>query len=474
MLMRIGIFKPNNVVNIRAMRKNKLPYVIIWMLYYAWVVAFTTWWTASPVTERVFDSGLRTLIHSINLISSAVFIFLMRKVWFVLMSRIGAILIITGMSLYLIVPNTLVQTACVIAIGITLGMVNISILIPFVFALNNTEKLYSVVGSYVLINVIMLLQYRFINVLQPGNKEQLGTFLLLLLALSATIFFKGNSIETENKNNETPELKPRIYLTLVYNCVLAILCKGTGTALLNITAKTQGNHVYQWFYIGGLAGCAIYIGIYAFSAKAFIWLGNITFSCIAMGLMCNAFVAQLPELSIVFAFVFGIGGTIGMINMYYILVVIGKKYNSMRYLRLSILFIGICGGVSGVVVGNLIFRTNTHEISIVASLISAAFMLVFLVTSPIMVQSQYYNDWAKDSAKTEIENEQTDVFKKYNLSKREIEVCKLLLEGYTLRQISVILSIAYSTVNTYCTSTYRKLNINSRTELIMLFKDYVK
>jgi DNA-binding CsgD family transcriptional regulator len=58
------------------------------------------------------------------------------------------------------------------------------------------------------------------------------------------------------------------------------------------------------------------------------------------------------------------------------------------------------------------------------------------------------------------------------MSNREIEVCKLLLQGYTMRQISGILSIAYPTVNTYCTSIYRKTNVNSRTELAQVFKEY--
>jgi len=64
------------------------------------------------------------------------------------------------------------------------------------------------------------------------------------------------------------------------------------------------------------------------------------------------------------------------------------------------------------------------------------------------------------------------MFRKYKLSNREIEVCKLLLQGFTMRQIAAILSLAYPTVNTYCTSIYRKLNINSRTELLLVFKEY--
>ena len=61
-----------------------------------------------------------------------------------------------------------------------------------------------------------------------------------------------------------------------------------------------------------------------------------------------------------------------------------------------------------------------------------------------------------------------------NLSPKETEVCELLLRGYTLRQTAAMLEIAYSTANTYCTSLYRKLGINSRTELTLLFKEYIE
>ena len=462
----------NNVVNLRAFRKRNLPYVFIWILYYAWVVAFTTWWTASPVTEMVFNTGLRSLIHSINLLSSAVFIFLIKKEWFVLTSRVGALLIITGMATFLLLPKNSVQLVTVIAIGITLGIVNISILIPFVFALNNTEKFYSVILSNVVINLIMMVQCSFLSGKSQGSKEQLLTMILLVIPLCATIFFKKSGAKGEYPE-AARELKPRFYLTLIYNCSVAILCKGAGKGILDITAGLLGNSIYQWYYLGGLFGCIMFIAVYALTKNAVIWLNNILFSSMAMGLLCNAFIEEVPQMAYVFAILLGIGCTIGMINMYYILGVVGKKYNSMRYLRLSILFIGICGGVSGVMVGNLINKINTYQISIIASVIAAAFMLIFLMLSPFLAQAQYFEDWAKDSDKMEI-GDDLDIFRKYNLSKREIEVCKLLLEGYTLRQVSAILSIAYSTVNTYCTSTYRKLNINSRTELIMLFKEYVK
>lgn len=467
-------FKNNNVVSIKGLQKNNLPYVFIWLIYYAWVVAFATWWTASPLTENVFGAELRSLMHSVNLLSSALFILIVRKEWFVRMARIGAVLIIAGMSLFLTVPSAAVQLICAIAIGISLGCVNTSILMPFVFALNNTEKLYAVVGSNALINIILLfLEGKPDNAFQ-SQAHLLLSFVILIIALGATVFFKKRSIppDSHDENTDIPKIYPRVYLTLFFNCVFAVLCKGVGRGVLNITVGSLGSPVLMWYYIGGLAGCLIYFAVYAFSSKAFIWLGNISFASVTMGLFCNAFVVRIPGLALIFAAFLGMGSTVGMINMYYIIGVIGKKYNSMRYLRLSIILIGICGGVSGVAVGNLIHSINTFDISIIVSIVSTAIILLFLILSPVLAQANYYNDWAMDSQKIDIDNDKLYMFRKYQLSKREAEVCRLLLQGYTLRQISAMLSIAYSTVNTYCTAVYRKVEVNSRTELLILFKDY--
>ncbi len=65
-------------------------------------------------------------------------------------------------------------------------------------------------------------------------------------------------------------------------------------------------------------------------------------------------------------------------------------------------------------------------------------------------------------------NDLAAILADYDLSPREEEVCTLLLSGRTLQQISNELGIAFSTTNTYCKSLYRKLNVNSRTELYVM------
>lgn len=460
-----------NVVNYRWIRKQNLPYVFIWVVYYAWVVAFATWWTASPLGENVFSTQMRGIMHSVNLLSSAVFIFIIRKEWFVKTARIGSLLVIAGMAIFFIIPDPRIQILSVILSSAAMGCVNISILIPFVFILNNTEKFYGVVGSNILIQLLSL----FLEHNTHNSIELILFFLIHSASFGATLFFRRNDI-TENVDEgkiNIPVFRKRIYFTILFNCSIAILCKGVGKGVLNITAVNSEVPVVTWYYMGSLIGCVMFIGVYAYLKRASLWLGNITFAGVAMGLFCNAFAIQIPGMAVAFALLLGIGNTVGMIHMYYIIGVVGKKYNSMRYLQLSILLIGICGGVSGVVIGNLISRIGTFEISIMASVVSVGVMTLFMATSPAIAGTQFENDWGNDTRNSEIDNEQLQIFLKYRMSKREIEVCKLLLQGYTMRQISGILSIAYPTVNTYCTSIYRKTKINSRTELLQVFKDYI-
>ena len=57
------------------------------------------------------------------------------------------------------------------------------------------------------------------------------------------------------------------------------------------------------------------------------------------------------------------------------------------------------------------------------------------------------------------------------LTPRERELFMLLLEGYTLKESAQRLSVKYSTVNTHMTGVYKKLNVNSRAELIIRYRD---
>ena len=57
------------------------------------------------------------------------------------------------------------------------------------------------------------------------------------------------------------------------------------------------------------------------------------------------------------------------------------------------------------------------------------------------------------------------------LTPRERELLSLLLEGLTLQQSADRMSVRYPTANTHITSIYRKLEVSSRAELIIKYRD---
>lgn len=462
----------SNVVDYRFIREQFLPYVIVWIIYYAWVIAFATWWNASPLNGDTLDAQFRGLMHGVNLISSAVFVFLIHKEWFVRLSRIFSLVVIAGICAFFLTADSTLKLVFAIASSVAIGCMNISILIPFVFTLNNTEKFYAVIVSNILIQFLAL----FLEYSADKTVELLISFVMLALTVGVTWFFKKRDLENE-ENKQKPEIpvpcmRKGVYFTIFFSCAFAVLCKGAGKGILNVASLRAEAPLMTWYYLGGLAGCLLFVLIYKHSKRAYLWQGNITFACVAMGLFCNAFAEYAPGFAMAFAILLGIGNSMGMINVYYIMGVVGKKYESKKYVRLSILLIGICGGAAGIVLGRMISETGTFGLSIAASMVSAAIMILLITVSPFMTRSYYESDWAKDSQRFEVDNEQLHLFRQYNLSRREIEVCKLLLQGFTMRQISGILSLAYPTVNTYCTSIYRKTSINSRAELMRIFKEY--
>ncbi|HBN85110.1 MAG TPA: hypothetical protein DDZ89_14850, partial [Clostridiales bacterium] len=420
------------------------------------------------------------LLHSSNLISSAVFILLAKKQHFLTLCRWGAMAVTGGMILYSLSSSPTVSLISAFAIGISLGCVNIGILFPYTFTMNNTERLYATVGSHILINIIMLFLSGNPENALKSNAKMLLSFLILVVSLCSIFFFKKDAVlsdvekdpaERQNTLVKSPRLAPGVYLTLILHCIYVVLCKGVGKGIFNIVTQSVGHVHFILFYGGGLIGCFALLSLYALTKKSTMWVWNLTFGCVVMAFLFKAVSDQLPGMAFLFSLFLGVSSTTGMINVYYIMGVIANKYNSMHYLRMSIIFIGITGGIAGVATGNLIQKINTYTLSGIATIVSAFILLLFMILSPSLSRHLYHNEWARDSEYIDVDNDTDYIFKQYGLSKRELEVCKLLLQGYTLRQISAMLSIAYSTVNTYCTAIYRKLEINSRTELLIMFKD---
>ena len=54
-----------------------------------------------------------------------------------------------------------------------------------------------------------------------------------------------------------------------------------------------------------------------------------------------------------------------------------------------------------------------------------------------------------------------------SLTKREWETLELFLEGLTMKEVAQSMAVSTSTINTYSNSIYRKLEVNSRAQLLL-------
>ena len=459
----------DNVTKIKNINKNNIKYMLTWIIYYTWCVVFTTWWTSSPMTDASFGVDSRTILHSLYLISSAIVIFIMRQDKFKKYASFGAISVIINAVLFALTQNNILpflHLPATIILAISIGFVNIGVLIPLVFILNNTEKFYSIVLSNFLISILVLLQEA--NILNITNGF-IFSFILLIIALLPICFFKVSDYEEEKTKFEKhiPKYTKAIYITLVLNLLYAAFCKGIGKAFINVANDMMTNsfNLNITFYIGGILGCVLYYFIYKKYEKCNNITWNLTFVTFAFAMFIYA-ISQVDLARYVFSIFVGIGSTIGMINMYYILGVIGKKYWNYTYVRLSILFIGVLGGVAGIIMGNFITINNNVESSIIILIISmiVVFTLIFLNSK---FQKVYYSgEWNDDSTYAAIDNLSIRKYQKYKLSNREMEVCNKIIAGMTTRQIAIDMNLSEYTIKEYRKNIFKKLNISSKDELI--------
>lgn len=100
------------------------------------------------------------------------------------------------------------------------------------------------------------------------------------------------------------------------------------------------------------------------------------------------------------------------------------------------------------------------------------------------IMSAAYRHWGKtlslkddDLKRSSIIHEHvSNIFKTFGspvLTDREREVALLIIRGYSLKAIATLLDVAFGTVKVHCKNLYKKLEINSQSELFSLFIDAV-
>jgi DNA-binding NarL/FixJ family response regulator len=73
------------------------------------------------------------------------------------------------------------------------------------------------------------------------------------------------------------------------------------------------------------------------------------------------------------------------------------------------------------------------------------------------------------SVKQQRESRHSSAPPKDSLSSREVEVCKLLVEGLQLKQVAIRLNVSINTADCHVRNAYQKLGVHTRAELARYF-----
>lgn len=99
----------------------------------------------------------------------------------------------------------------------------------------------------------------------------------------------------------------------------------------------------------------------------------------------------------------------------------------------------------------------------------------FILPSKIAIKlaGKIAKDYSKESENTAKKNE-SKLLCSFGLSEKEIEIAKMLAQGFTNKQISSALYISGGTVKNYVSNLYSKIGISDRTSAAIYIKDLLK
>ncbi|PWM43261.1 MAG: hypothetical protein DBX47_07030 [Clostridiales bacterium] len=355
-----------------------------------------------------------------------------------------------------------------IIISAAIGHIFVSCGYGFFIILNNAEKFYSMIIAVFLPKLLLVVFPVFAD---DFKLISFKSFILMVclagMLVCASFFCREQSDIPDLKKTSFP--KPGLSLMGIVFLIYAF-CDVIAPAVVYQIKLSGYNTLELWYFASIVAGLLLVVLLQKkFKLNICIML-NITTAMLALGFVLSIVSEMYSIAAYLCAVCFGIAYGIGMVNIYYFAGFITKKFQSLTFYRAGIIF-----SAAYYFFGFGTIRLFENALPVI-SIISVCVMILFFVLSPLFVKLLYSGDWIDDSYREDVtfESRLRARLHELKLSPKETEVCELLLCGYTLRQTAAMLNLAYPTVNTYCTSLYRKLGINSRTELTLLFKDYIE
>ncbi len=445
-------------IDLASVRPSMLRYVLAYTFE---LVFYAVWGSFLPVETGLLGLPGKTAAY-IGHMAGSLIVMLLWSERFTWLIRISAAVTLGGFIPFVFAdPGGSARLILSIAAMTGLGGAVTCARCGYAFAANNAERLVGI--SVMTLSVAGVYALELIRLPEVLTGRILPLALLFAMCYCLLRFKEGDLAAKQESGREDAR---GLYWALAF----MIVYFGIDGYIYKLTGGPDGTP-YGMFCLGiALAGIAFFLS--QVRLRLNVWHLWSVFFALALLMAVTAVLAPAIGSELPFHFLGGLA-ILGWPLCLYMLACAQRRFASYRLLkRCTVIFVVLSPLTT---VSDDLFRTYMPERMPLISLIYVVTMLVlFLVTLPESYRSLFSAVWISDLHMNDMKElrekvEETDRFGGCGLTARQKEVAALLLAGKTRRQISGELGLSESTVKTHTSDLYRKLGINSRTELFAAF-----
>lgn len=380
------------------------------------------------------------------------------------LSKISAIITAVGFVPWLFLPDGYLSLACDVVFMAGVGGCLSCSSFSFVFMLNNAERFF---GSTLMLLLIDLVELSAEYISIPTIIQKI--FALVVITAICICMYSTKSKDFHGAGNKAVrKFDLSIWLVLfLFLSYFAIRITGFYASAF----QHPPNSLLWGILAFALIICCIILQVVF---KRSVWtMCNVFFIASIMSHLM--WYTKLPEA----AYVFSELKEVGLLIIFYLVGCVTNKFCDFRMHKYLTL---LCMSVIGILYIGIDVLHMTMPTESIAVITASVLFVVFLLLSPAFSQHLFFASWSKEFRQINMaplvdgtlqsrtaQHNQTPSLDDTNLSPREKQVVLLLLQGMTLRQVAPELGLTVSTVSTYSKAIYKKLGINSRAELFILF-----
>ncbi|MDR0875404.1 MAG: helix-turn-helix transcriptional regulator [Clostridiales Family XIII bacterium] len=291
-------------------------------------------------------------------------------------------------------------------------------------------------------------------------------------AVSASAWKRAKTDRGESsvENTSTGQTKKGFYYVFILYVVYYFI------NLTNYFLEYEQDYIDDTFYgIGMIFGVLFVILIQLIFNRSVWHLWNLYLSLTVIGVVITGlgFVLDAKTGS----FIYGVADNIGYLAVLYLIGSVAKMDGRYRFYRWAC-FIMFAHDVILSPVMDQVFEIAPDADNVIAVSIILVSVVVCFLLAPLLNKTIFSAEWIDNLHALDLmqfgvqmtEVDEIDRTKNLGLTPREKQIFTLLLTEFSAKQIAGELKISSATINFHTTNLYRKLGIQSRTEL---FAKYV-